>query len=155
MGRIWRDHKRGKLVPDEERRLAARMAAHPEWVEWWERAADLGDARVGTAEGIDPFRLVAVQAAVDGLVAEDGGDRADRWKEYYQDARAAYTRLRRDGLSDDAARSEIVYAYFGVLADARRRQTVIEDAVKDTVARLRQVLRRLAGGERATDIFPA
>ncbi len=154
MGRIWRNHKSGKLLADEERRLAARMAAHAEWVTWWERAEDLGDVPIGTIEGGDPFRFVAVQAAVDGLIAEGGANRDRRWGEYYQDARAAHARLHSDGLSDEAARAEIVYAYFGVLADVRRRQTAIEDAIKDTVARFRQVLQRLAAGERATDIFP-
>src|SRR3989441_6401723 len=100
LGQIWRDYKTG-IAPhgDEERRLTLRMSAHADWVEWWERADDVGDALIRTPEGVDPFHFVAAEAAVDGLIDEAAAERDPLWSEYYRDGRAAYARLRRDGLS--------------------------------------------------------
>src|SRR5215831_13307450 len=91
---IWRAHKAGEALNVEDRRLAARMAAHPEWETWWQRADDLGDAETVTSNGVNPFACIAVEAAAEGLIAEN------------KHAAQAYRAKKRDGLSHDAARAE-------------------------------------------------
>src|SRR5262249_61118969 len=68
---VWRAHLAGRPLDARDRRLALRMAEHPEWAQWWERADDLGDAPVRTPGGIDPFFAVSAAADLDGLLDEN------------------------------------------------------------------------------------
>src|SRR5690348_18293186 len=69
-----------KVLSHEGQRLAQRMASHPEWQAWWERADDLGDAQAVTGAGVNPFAAVTMEAIAEGLIEENS------------DARRAYRR---------------------------------------------------------------
>jgi hypothetical protein len=34
------------------------MAAHPEWMSWWERADQITEAEVLTPDGVDPYLAI-------------------------------------------------------------------------------------------------
>jgi hypothetical protein len=134
LARIWRAHKTGELLNEDEKRLAARMAGHPEWETWWERADDLGDAQPVTPGGVNPFACVFVEAAAEGMIAE------------HKQAASAYTAMTGCGLSHDDARSEIGRALLGVMWEAEHRGV-------DPTQRLVDVLRQMEHGASASAIF--
>jgi hypothetical protein len=134
LARIWRAHKAGELLNTEEQRVAARMAAHPEWGTWWELADDLGDAQTVTPGGVNPVACIMVEAAAEGLIAEN------------EDAASVYRAKRRGGLSHDDARTEIGRALLGVIWEAEHRRI-------DPGQRLRAVFRQMERGTSATEIF--
>jgi Domain of unknown function (DUF1841) len=139
LARIWRAYKGGERLDGEERRLAARMAAHPEWARYWELADDLGDAELVTEEGVSPFGRVAVEAAVEGMV-DKGGDRV---------ARRTYKELCKDGLSHEDAAAEIARAFLGVYWEVGSGKIMPEEGQR----RFHAVLRRISRGEAADRIF--
>jgi len=131
---IWRAHKAGESLNVEDRRLAARMAAHPEWETWWQSADDLGDAETVTPDGVNPFACIAVEAAAEGLIVEN------------RHAADAYRAMKRDGQSHDDARAEIGRALLGVIWEAEHRGV-------DPAQRLRAVFRQMERGASTTEIF--
>ena len=102
--RIWRTYKADDRLDGEERILAERMAAHPEWTVYWDLADDLGDAELVTQEGASPFARIAAEAAVEEMIGK-GGDRV---------VRRTYTALCKGGLSHEDAAAEIARAHVGV-----------------------------------------
>ncbi len=114
---IWRAYQDGRPLDVDDRRLALRMAEHPEWSGWWERADDLGDAPVRTPEGVDPFFAVSAEAGLDDLLDENEEPRAPLDRRCSQAARRAYARLRRYGLDDREARAMILVALVSVVAE--------------------------------------
>ena len=124
------------------------MAAHIEWVTWWEQAGDLGDVPIRTIMGIDPFGWVAAEACVDGLLAENEEAWHPERTAYYRAARRAYDRLRRSGLDDPTARLKITYAFCAMILDDSSRDPMPgEDAGKRLVRSFQRAVRRIAAGE--------
>jgi len=135
--KVWRAQKSGSVkgLSHEGQRLAQRMASHPEWQAWWERADDLGDGLAVTGAGVNPFAAVTMEAIAEGLIEENSV------------ARRAYRRLQRDEYTHEQARTEIAMAFTGVLGECETGHGV------DFDTRLRQVFRRIMRGESAQEIF--
>jgi len=135
--KVWRAQKSGsvKVLSHEGQRLAQRMASHPEWQAWWERADDRGDAQAVTGAGVNPFAAVTMEAIAEGMIEENSV------------ARRAYRRLQRDNYSHEQARTEIARAFTEVLWECETGHGV------DFDSRLRQIFRRIMRGESAQEIF--
>jgi hypothetical protein len=162
---IWRAYQDGRPLAAADRRLALRMAEHPEWSGWWERGDDLGDVPVSTPEGVDPFSVVSTQAGVDGLLDENEELLTPLDRRCSQAARRAYARLRRYGLNDREARTLILYALVTVVVEEQRaprfsvEQFEGEDLTKaillnfvHTTVRFQHVLERIAADESPNEI---
>jgi hypothetical protein len=135
---LWQRYKAGDPIVGDEKLLAERMAAHPEWTEWWERSDDLGDARM-MVDGVSPFGTVVVEALVEGMIIEAGDKQAHR----------TYRRLRKEGLSHEQARQEIGRAFTGVYWEVESGRVQYHDFER----RLQQIWRRIQAGETAEEIF--
>jgi hypothetical protein len=139
LARIWRAYKAGERLDGEERRLAERMAAHPEWARYWELADDLGDAELVTEEGISPFARLAVEAAVERMIGK-GGNRV---------ARRTYKELRKGSRSHEEAAAEIARAFLGIYWEVGSGRVPPEEGQR----RFHEVLRRIGRGEAADEMF--
>lgn len=139
MALIWRKYNAGTPLTGEDARLARCMAAYPEWVQWWERADDVGDAEVRTPEGVNPFLTVTVEAALEEMI-EHGGDEV---------AQHTYQQLRHRGLSHDQARAEIGRVFLGIYRLIDTGGIASEEGTQAFPA----ALKRLAAGESAREIL--
>ncbi len=140
IAKIWRTYLAGEPLRGEERILVDRLAAHPEWADWWVRADDLGDAKVMTPEGVNPFLRVSVEAAVEGMIGQDGEPAV----------RETHRQLLLDGLTDQEAKDEIARVFLGTLWTIGTGR--VPPAEGDRF--FHAALRRLAAGETAEEIFP-
>ncbi|MFQ5915015.1 MAG: DUF1841 family protein [Nitrospinota bacterium] len=138
--RVWRAYKAGNRLKGEDKRFAERMAAHPEWTEWWEQADEPEDVEVLTPEGTDPFAALAVEVAVEGMI----GRNEDKV------ARKTYRKLRSDGLTHEEARAEIGQVFVGVLWEVGKGRVAPENQLE----RFDEALRLRAAGQGPEKIFP-
>jgi hypothetical protein len=115
------------------------MAAHPEWVSWWERAHQITEAEMLTPDGVDPYMAIIAEAMVESAIGKAGN----------KVARQTFRQLCRQGISPEDTRREIgriLLAGFSLMPTGQmpieRDQHTIE-----------AYLHRLAGGEQASQVF--
>jgi hypothetical protein len=72
MRMVWQiAQMKGEQFNDDDRRTAAAMAEHPEYVHLWDRIDQLSDAEI-TADGTNPIPHITMHAAVESQIA--GGE---------------------------------------------------------------------------------
>ncbi len=140
IARIWRAHLAGEPLSSDDQLVADRLAAHPEWADWWAQADDLGDAGVLTPEGVDPFLRISIEGAVEGMI----------WEDVDPVVRQTYSQLLRNGFTDEEAKEEIGKAFLAISWTVANKR--ISKSDKDKYLHL--ALRRLSAGERIDEIFP-
>jgi hypothetical protein len=136
---IWHAHRAGQRLGKEDLRLARRMAAHPEWTSWWERADQIPEAEVLTPDGIDPYLAVMAEAMVESATGRGG----------HYVARQTFRQLCRQGVNPEEARREIGRMLLGVYSLTGTGQIPIEQSEFT----IEMYLHRLAAGEQASQIF--
>ncbi len=136
---LWKGANAGVRLDQEASLTLRAMQRHPEWSHLWEVGPDFsGD--IVTKDGVSPYAAIALEAAVDGMVGQDG----DKF------ARRTFEQLQREGLSESNARGEIGRCFTGVLWELSHGKTDTEHAT----GRFHTILRRVQRGETAGSIWP-
>jgi len=136
---IWQAYQAGQRLVKEDLRLARRMAAHPEWTSWWERADQITEAEVLTPDGVDPYLAIIAEAMVESATGK-GGPKV---------ARQTFRQLCRQGMKPEEARIEVGRILLGVFSLTASGQMPIEQSEHT----IEVYLHRLAMGEQASQIF--
>ena len=66
---IWRRGQGGEVLTGEDLAFYQTMKDHPEYVEFWERAAELGDKEV-TVDGVNPYLHVSLHSVLERQIVE-------------------------------------------------------------------------------------
>ena len=137
LAEVWRAYRAGQPLQGADRIFAKCMAEHPEWEDWFERvdSAEMEDGEFLSQEGIQPFAAVGVEATVEWLVGPE--------------ARETYDKLREEGLDHREARAELARVLLGVLWMLDYGSVPANEGIE----LFHGILRRVAEGERAVDIF--
>jgi hypothetical protein len=134
---VWRLRHNLSLLPAEDLRLAKAMMGHPEWAPLWEFEGDDASSTL-TADGVDPYAAVAIEAATESLKSADAC------------TIRVFSKLRLSGYSKEQANTMIAQCLAAVLWEVQTGR--IEPSCGQ--ARFEEVLERLHEGELPSDIWP-
>src|SRR5262245_27357987 len=65
---IWRRGQAGESLAGEDAVFFEAMKLHPEYLDYWERAAELGDREI-SADAVNPFLHVGIHVVVENQIA--------------------------------------------------------------------------------------
>jgi Domain of unknown function (DUF1841) len=108
-GEIWRRGRAGEALTGEDAAFYQTMQEHPEYADFWEHAAELGDREI-RADGENPFLHVAMHTVIERQIAERNPPEADQ----------ALFRLTRAGVDRHDALHQIARVFSGVLWELLR-----------------------------------
>ncbi len=99
---IWRRGQAGEVFTGEDQSFYQAMKVHPEYVEFWERAAELSGKDV-TVDGVNPYLHASLHSVIERQIAETGPPETEQ----------AVFRLTHAGLD----RHEAVHRIAGLLSE--------------------------------------
>jgi hypothetical protein len=99
---IWRRGQKGEPLGAEDSVFYKSMLDHPEYTEFWERAAELGSREI-EADRVNPFLHVSLHSVIERQIAEHNPPETEQ----------ALFRLTRGGLD----RHEALHRIAGLLAE--------------------------------------
>jgi hypothetical protein len=103
-GEIWHSGRSGAELSGEDATFYQIMLEHPEYYDFWERAAEIGDREI-EAEGQNPFLHIALHSVIEQQIAAHNPPEVDQ----------ALFRLTRAGIPRHDALHQIARVFSGLL----------------------------------------
>ena len=108
---IWRRGKSGETLGGEDLFFYQAMAAHPEYTDFWEHAAELGDREV-EADRVNPFLHVSLHAVIERQLVDRNPPEVDQ----------ALFRLTRAGMDRHEALHRIASVLIEFMQESMQKQ---------------------------------